>query len=307
MTAAIVSTVLRQRVIGIAMCFNADTSQTDTLLCMTPRRVVFIDIDGTLVDYNFRLPESARAAVIDARTNGHLLYMCTGRSLCQIEPELRALGFHGIISGDGSYVCVDDLILRSVGFNPHVVEKAVTWFDDHRIPWYLEGSTSTYGCSDFYERVSGTLNCSVAWLRKTLPDVQQLTSQNVPTDISKMSFALSSPNEMASTRSELGTMARFETWNLSPSSTPQFGALIVPGIDKRAGAELVLSHIGESPERAVAIGDSANDLPMFSLCGTAIAMGNAEDRVKAAASWVTGAVGDDGLAAAFRRMGFVHC
>lgn len=44
-------------------------------------KIIFMDVDGTLVDYEGRLPDSARDAVRQARKNG--LYICTGRS----EPE----------------------------------------------------------------------------------------------------------------------------------------------------------------------------------------------------------------------------
>ena len=43
-------------------------------------KVVFIDVDGTLVDYENHLPESAVEAIRKARKNGHRVYICTGRS-----------------------------------------------------------------------------------------------------------------------------------------------------------------------------------------------------------------------------------
>ena len=42
--------------------------------------VVFLDVDGTLIDYETKLPDSARKAVDQARANGHKVYICTGCS-----------------------------------------------------------------------------------------------------------------------------------------------------------------------------------------------------------------------------------
>ena len=42
--------------------------------------VIFIDVDGTLVDYENNLPASAKEAIVKARRNGHRVYICTGRS-----------------------------------------------------------------------------------------------------------------------------------------------------------------------------------------------------------------------------------
>ena len=43
-------------------------------------KIIFLDVDGTLVDYKGRIPESAAAAVRLARQQGHKVYICTGRS-----------------------------------------------------------------------------------------------------------------------------------------------------------------------------------------------------------------------------------
>ena len=46
------------------------------------------------------------------------------------------------------------------------------------------------------------------------------------------------------------------------------------------------------------VGDSENDLSMFEVAGTAVAMGQAPDHIKARAHFVTGSFDDDGCAAA---------
>ena len=42
--------------------------------------IVFTDIDGTLYDYEGRMPESTREALRKLKENGHLVYFVTGRS-----------------------------------------------------------------------------------------------------------------------------------------------------------------------------------------------------------------------------------
>ncbi|MDY2682460.1 MAG: HAD hydrolase family protein [Faecalibacterium prausnitzii] len=41
-------------------------------------KILLIDIDGTLVDYENRLPASAVEAVRRARAKGHRVYLCSG-------------------------------------------------------------------------------------------------------------------------------------------------------------------------------------------------------------------------------------
>lgn len=41
-------------------------------------KIIFLDVDGTLIDYDAKLPASAAKAVDMARANGHKVYICTG-------------------------------------------------------------------------------------------------------------------------------------------------------------------------------------------------------------------------------------
>ena len=47
-------------------------------------KIVFLDVDGTLIDYETKLPDSARKAVVQARANGHKVYIFTGCSKDEI-------------------------------------------------------------------------------------------------------------------------------------------------------------------------------------------------------------------------------
>ncbi len=47
---------------------------------MMSKKVIFLDVDGTLVDYLNRIPKSAIKAIQAARVNGYFVYVCTGRS-----------------------------------------------------------------------------------------------------------------------------------------------------------------------------------------------------------------------------------
>ena len=68
------------------------------------KKIIFLDVDGTLVDYEGCLPESAVTAVRQAREKGHRVYICTGRSKAEVYPYLWDIGLDGMIGGNGSYV-----------------------------------------------------------------------------------------------------------------------------------------------------------------------------------------------------------
>ena len=67
-------------------------------------KILFIDVDGTLVDCQTNLHESAVTAIRRARARGHRVYICTGRSKAEVYSNIWDIGLDGMIGGNGSYV-----------------------------------------------------------------------------------------------------------------------------------------------------------------------------------------------------------
>lgn len=85
------------------------------------------------------------------------------------------------------------------------------------------------------------------------------------------------------------------------TALPGMLEVMPPGVDKASGALRVLEVLGVPPERALAIGDGENDLPLLNMCGVAVAVGNAKPAVKEAADHVVAGVEEDGFAEALER------
>lgn len=73
------------------------------------------------------------------------------------------------------------------------------------------------------------------------------------------------------------------------------------GVHKGAAIGAILERLDIDPADAIGVGDNWNDAEMFEVRGTAIAMGNALDGVKALADQVTTSIDDDGIWNAFER------
>ena len=78
--------------------------------------------------------------------------------------------------------------------------------------------------------------------------------------------------------------------------------LTAAGADKGVALEVACRDHGIDPADVVAIGDSHNDIAMFRVAGSSIAMGQASDEVKSAAAEVTASNDDDGVALAIERI-----
>jgi hydroxymethylpyrimidine pyrophosphatase-like HAD family hydrolase len=68
------------------------------------------------------------------------------------------------------------------------------------------------------------------------------------------------------------------------------------GVDKGAALARLLTLTGRSAQSLTAFGDSYNDATMLSLAGTAVAMQNARQEIRAMADIVTVSNDEDGVA-----------
>jgi HAD superfamily hydrolase (TIGR01484 family) len=83
------------------------------------------------------------------------------------------------------------------------------------------------------------------------------------------------------------------------------GEISPPGVHKGSAVEVVARYHGIPLSDTIAIGDSDNDRPMIERAGVGIAMGNADNELKALAAHVTTRLEEDGIMRAFQRFGLV--
>ena len=74
-----------------------------------------------------------------------------------------------------------------------------------------------------------------------------------------------------------------------------------PTCNKGSGLIALGKLLGIKREEIMACGDSGNDYPMICAAGLSVAMGNAQERIKAAADFVTKTNEEDGVAYAIRK------
>ena len=109
------------------------------------RKAVFFDIDGTLWDEHFVIPESAKEAIRKLRENGHLAFLCSGRTRAFIQDErLLTLGFDGIVAGCGTWIEMDGKTLFYKKLEQELIEDTIHILKEYGIPTVYEGSRNLY-------------------------------------------------------------------------------------------------------------------------------------------------------------------
>ena len=95
-------------------------------------------------------------------------------------------------------------------------------------------------------------------------------------------------------RAEHDLSAQFPMLHVVRSS-PNLVEIMQAGVSKESSLRAMLDHYGLTAKDALAFGDNYNDLEMLQFAGTSVAMGNAPEAIKKAASHVTKSNEEDGI------------
>ncbi|MCI1797390.1 MAG: Cof-type HAD-IIB family hydrolase [Bifidobacterium tibiigranuli] len=275
------------------------------------QRLVFVDVDGTLVNHNQEVPDSAQEALAAAAAAGHQLVLCTGRSKPEVYPALLDLGFRGLVGSNGAYGEMDGAAIFDDRMPENDVAELAAWFDSNRTACFWTTPDAVYSVHDFIDLFRPSDGVSkptaagdwTAYLRQIGPYVRT----GVPKTANKVTFFLSAGSgaRLADARERFGSRFCIVSGSM-PQELGETGELTALGMDKSVGLKKMAARLGFAPDDTVALGDSANDIEMLRSAGTGIAMGNGTPEAKEVADWVTAPIDDDGLALAFEQLGLTH-
>jgi Cof subfamily protein (haloacid dehalogenase superfamily) len=275
-------------------------------------KILFLDVDGTLVNYENKLPESAIKAIRKARENGHKVYICTGRSKAEVYQELWDIGLDGMIGGNGSYVEDHGQVVLHQLITKEQSKKIVDWLLSRGLEFYLESNSGLYASKNFETRGESTIKEYIK--RKGRDDADKITVRDVfpemifggdlyRDDLNKVSYILNSYQDYLDTKAEFPDL-QSGTWG-GKGEDVLFGDLGVKDISKAYAIEQLLSYIGADIEDTIAFGDAEVDIPMFEYCKYGVAMGNGRAKIKEIADYITDDVDNDGLYNAFVKLNLI--
>lgn len=250
--------------------------------------IVFFDIDGTIIsdDDQHIVPQSAISAIRAARKNGHLMYINSGRTIMNVEPELRDIGFDGYVCGCGTYIeCDGKILLNRTVPKPLCREIAKLVYECDMTPVY-ERSDSFFIDKRLRE-VGGF---------PALKALFKVQGKDISRDVSDTDFGF---DKMVAWYDEKSDLEKFKKGIEKEFDFIDRGygfcELAVKGFSKGTGIEAVCAYHNVPIGEACAIGDSLNDLPMLEAVPNSIAMGGSVEYLKEKSAFVTKDLYDDGI------------
>ncbi len=258
------------------------------------RKVLILDIDGTLTNSEKEITPKTLEALLDIQKQGHTIIIASGRPTHGVKriSDLLQLERYG-----GYVLCFNGGRITNVNTKEVVYQKCFP--KEYIAPLYEYATVHDMGLVTYEEdtviaatRIDEHMEFEARLNYMNLKKVDDFVSY-VDFDVNKCLFtapidtAFNFEKELAEKYTGLLSVYRSE---------PFFIEVMPPGVDKAASLEHLFRIIGIDREDTVACGDGFNDMSMIRYAGVGAAMANAQEEVKKVADVVTEKSNDeDGL------------
>lgn len=266
-----------------------------------------IDIDGTLLDSQGRVPQANLDAVHRAAARGVRIVIATGRSfhfalqaIGELPDDLTLLVYNGAIARSRfGETLLQRLMPQAVA--RQVLEATIEWRPDTACVFDrpLAGQL-------LYDRMDWTHPSRSGFKRRNAAIIQAVArlEDAVSEDPVQVTFN-GSVQRMRAISSHLAAHPVAPHLEVTLTEYPQRNFSMVDvcsaGITKGSGLAAVAGRFGIAQADVMAVGDNHNDRAMLDWAGTGVVMGNAEPQLKRPGLHVTGTNDDAGLAQAIDR------
>ncbi|WHY73257.1 Cof-type HAD-IIB family hydrolase [Fictibacillus enclensis] len=253
-------------------------------------RMLVLDIDGTLLRSNFRMDKETRGAIDYVRKKGVYVTLASGRNFPSTKKVAKALKLDGyLISQNGGFIAANQ---DEPFFESHISRE-----DTNKMVSILEN----YNCHIrlVHERFSvgnqvQQKNQLVARLTLGAGDplfypvtfTENLSHHVLEKEITPSKIDVQFFEERERRSAEQHLKNHFANFEYTSSTKCNF-EITSPNVTKANALRMLGLKLDIAPEEMVAVGDSHNDREMIEMAGLGVAMGNAPDDVKHAASWIT--------------------
>ena len=265
-------------------------------------RMIAVDLDGTLLTDDKQISEVNRETLRKAAEKGVYVILSTGRAWPGAKGFAAELGLGlPVITSNGAMI-VDSATEKILYQRDMETETAFSVIEEgvrrgtSQIIWSrnrLYGLPVNERLQD-YGRRFGKMTPQPAPLALLEEEgISKVLWYDTPENITAWEKELA-PREDRSLEAFPNTKV--------VTSSPTFLEFFHSGVSKATAIRTVAAQFGVAKEEIAAIGDADNDLPMLAEAGTAIAMGNATDRVKNTADQITEDNEHDGVALAIRKL-----
>jgi Cof subfamily protein (haloacid dehalogenase superfamily) len=262
-------------------------------------RMIFFDVDGTLLCSNGEISQSVQQAILTVQKNGHKICLATGRSKSNLTDEILAIPWDGYILGSGIY----GEYQKKVVMHEQIPAEHIREFVEYTKPLtklalLLENNTATYATAAgikvikmIFQKISEANGIDTDKLLGRFKIVEDLASVLA---VNKMLY-FHGGDYIKEMMTKFQDKFDFLPYSVAQSDGLNDGEIMKKNITKAWGIEKIAGYAGYPRERIIAFGDGYNDIEMVAYAGIGIAMGNGAAAVKEKADLITESHDEDGI------------
>lgn len=260
-------------------------------------KIVFLDVDGTLFSHKTKcIPSSALEAINKAKENGIIICLATGRNTYLSSQT----GLFDIIDFDYFNVCNGTLVhdknfnlIHSHPIDPRCVEELIKVTNENNL------NLSFVTLNDVFRLNDNTKLIEEGYGRISIKTPLKKPYNNNNCYMINLFWGKYDEVKFKELFKESSKYAFYSSFN-------EYGMDVIPlNYNKAIGIEALINHLGIKQEEVIAIGDGHNDEEMIKYAGLGIAMGNAIDKCKKVADYITSDIDDNGIYNAFKYAGII--
>lgn len=262
-------------------------------------KMIFFDIDGTLVTHNNSIPASTKAAIRKLKQNGIVPAISTGRPLTLMQEVANELEICTFIAMNGQYVVYEGEVIYQNPLPQESIERLTQTAQNRKQGIAFCGSEKISGNSmimlanrglvkwlrPFFSKVAPKIALRLVNRRFSAKPIQAMDYEDRPI----YQCILNAPE------SDDAFYAKAFPEYTFTRSNPYSVDVISKGGSKAVGIQKLLEHVEGTLEDTVAFGDGLNDMEMIQYAGIGVAMGNGRAELKNLADLVTDTVWNDGI------------
>lgn len=256
---------------------------------LAPRlRVIFCDLDDTLLDIRHRVPSRTAATVRRLRATGVRFVPATGRTVVALHELFGELA-HEIdyVAGNGTDVVVDG---ATIYHKPYPRDDAQALFE------MVRSRNGRFGFVTFDENGPHLAAPAAPFVRACVESLH-----NAPVCLDEELFAgaelgkvgLVAVDGASGALDELTTRMG-DRFTFAPTG-PHWIDVLARDVDKAQGALRLLDYLGVTPDEALAFGDSMNDVALMRALPHTVAVSNAMPALKELCAYEIGSNRDEAV------------
>jgi len=269
-------------------------------------KIVFFDIDGTLVSKNNKIPESAYRAIDQLKKQGILPVIATGRSPLLLRDVAKQLEIYSYVSMNGQYIVLEGERIFQNPIPKKYIHQLSDFVYKQNDGILLCGNEQIFSNSMFNMTKGNSRIKALKQLNRIIPSrIQKSIIRRSMKKIPKPETYESNHIYQAILEVPEGKERIYEdTFDelVFTRSNERMLDVISKGVSKATGAEHIMRQLNVNKENVYAFGDHLNDLDLLQFVGTGVAMENAHPEVKKVSQLVTDDVSMDGIENGLRKL-----